>query len=256
MRAPGAGPRDADHEPHFFTEPSLIEEGRATLEGADARHLAVVRRARPGDRIRVSDGEGTVHDVRIERVTVGRVEGEVLASRAAPRVLPETVVFQGLARSGKLDLVVQKLVEVGVDGVVVFRAGRSVPRWDPDRDARALDRWRTIAREAAKQSRRAWLPMVDGPVAVAEAAARAGRAGLALVAHERSGRRLREVLPGEAPGSVAMVVGPEGGLSEEEVEAFRGAGAEAVTLGGQVLRTETAGLVAAALVMYHFERIG
>lgn len=248
--------RAEEHSPHFFTDPSLIEDGRVTVEGPDARHLATVRRARAGDRIHVSDGAGRVLEVRIVTVTLGRVEGEVVGERRVEPSRPRVAVFQALAKGAKLDIVVQKLVEIGVDEVVVFTAGRSVPRWDGERAGQALARWSAVALEASKQSRRAWLPQVEGPVAAEQAAEGAARAGLSLMPEASATRRLREVLPVRAPEEVAVVIGPEGGLTPEEVGLFERHGALAVTLGPQILRTETAALVAVSLVLYHFRKLG
>ena len=250
------------HAPFFFAEPGALDAAELTIEGEDARHLAVVRRASPGDLVRISDGRGTIVDARLTSVTPAAVGAEVLERTVTPAPSPRVGVHQGLAKGGKVDGVIRHLVEMGVDRIVVFEAGRSVARWDGARQAAAGRRWATIAREAAKQSHRAWLPVLDGPVPEADAAASASAGpGLGLVAHPAAGCRLRDVLedrvptPG-GPESVWVVVGPEGGLSEDEVATFAAAGAVPVSLGPQILRTETASVVAAALVLHHFGRLG
>jgi 16S rRNA (uracil1498-N3)-methyltransferase len=251
------------HAPFFFAEPADLEADRLTIEGEDARHLAVVRRASAGDLIRISDGRGTIADARLTSVTPAAVGAEVLTRRVTPAPSPRVEVHQGLAKGDKVDDVIRHLVEMGVDGIVVFEAGRSVARWDGARRAAAGRRWATIAREAAKQSHRAWLPVLEGPLPGAEAAARAaagtavGR-GLGLVAHPGAIARLRDVLEDQEPSQdcVWVVIGPEGGLSEDEVATFAAAGAVLVSLGPQILRTETASVVAAALILQHFGRLG
>ncbi|TMK49841.1 MAG: 16S rRNA (uracil(1498)-N(3))-methyltransferase [Actinobacteria bacterium] len=250
------------HAPFFFAEPGALDAAELTIEGEDARHLAVVRRASPGDLVRISDGRGTIADARLTSVTPAAVGAEVLTRTVTPAPSPRIEVHQGLAKGDKVDGVIRHLVEMGVDRIVVFEAGRSVARWDGARQAAAGRRWATIAREAAKQSHRAWLPVLDGPVPEADAAASASAGpGLGLVAHPAAGCRLRDVLedrvptPG-GPESVWVVVGPEGGLSEDEVATFAAAGAVPVSLGPQILRTETASVVAAALVLHHFGRLG
>jgi len=244
------------HAPFFFADPAALEADRLTIEGEDARHLAVVRRASPGDLVRISDGRGTIADARLTSVTPAAVGAEVLTRTVTPAPSPRVEVHQGLAKGDKVDGVIRHLVEMGVDRIVVFEAGRSVARWDGARQAAAGRRWATIAREAAKQSHRAWLPELSGPCSVANAAAE-GR-GLGLVAHPAAGSRLRDVLAEQGAGaeSVWMVVGPEGGLSDDEVATFSAAGAVPVSLGPQILRTETASVVAAALVLQHFGRLG
>lgn len=244
------------HAPHFFIERSSIREGRVVLEGGDARHLAVVRRAKAGDRISVSDGEGRLLDARIVEMSTAGVACEVVGETFLPAPRPAIAVMQGLARAAKIDLVVQKLVEIGVEEIAVFRAGRSVPRWGGRKAEEARARWSAVAREAAKQSRRARLPAIAGPLDLDEAVARVEEADVALVAHESAERRLRSALPDALEGRLALVVGPEGGLAPEEVSAFVAGGAVPVSLGDQILRTETAALVAASAVMYHFGRIG
>jgi 16S rRNA (uracil1498-N3)-methyltransferase len=245
------------HAPFFFAEPEALEAAELSIEGEDARHLAVVRRACPGDLVHISDGRGTIVEARLTSVTPAAVGAEVLARTLTPAPRPRVVVHQGLAKGDKVDGVIRHLVEMGVDGIVVFEAGRTVARWDPARQAAAARRWATIAREAAKQSHQAWLPALSGPLTVAGAAAE-GR-GLGLVAHPAAGSRLGDVLAERGPAvpeAVWVVVGPEGGLSDDEVAAFGAAGAVPVSLGPQILRTETASVVAAALVLQYFARIG
>ncbi len=247
------------HAPFFFLDPAALAGPTLVLEGDDARHLAVVRRAAPGDAVRVSDGQGRIVDARLTAVKPASVTAEVVAETRLPAPGPRVEVHQGLAKGDKVDDVIRHLVEMGVDGIVVFEAGRSVARWDGPRRAAAAARWATIAREAAKQSHRAWLPTVSGPLSVAEAAASAaGERSLGLVAHPGAGQRLAEVLRGTGvpPDRIWVVIGPEGGLSDDEVATFAAAGAAPVSLGEQILRTETAAVVAAALVMHHAGRLG
>src|SRR5205807_194212 len=159
------------HAPFFFAEPAVLAVAHLTIEGEDARHLAVVRRASPGDLVRIADGRGTIADARLTSGTPAAVGAEVLTRRVTPAPSPRIEVHQGLAKGDKVDGVIRHLVEMGVDRIVVFEAGRSVARWDGARQAAAGRRWATIAREAAKQSHRAWLPVLDGPVPEADVAA-------------------------------------------------------------------------------------
>lgn len=275
------------HDPYFFTDEPLEPPGPfcggqpIVLHGGDAHHLTVVRRARAGDRVCVSDGAGTIVEGRVTVLSPAAVEVERLTERRLPKPAPAVRVFQALAKGAKVDLVVTKLVELGVDEVVVFTSGRSVPRWDPPKRRQMAGRWAVIAREAAKQSRRAWLPRVEGPVTAADAALMVEGLqghGLALLADESSATPLRAVLstsqaalgaalPDQknevahrvrsvAEDAVAVIVGPEGGLTGGERAAFVSAGAVAFSLGPQILRTETAALAAAVLVLHHAGRLG
>lgn len=245
------------HDPFFFTGERLSASGPIVLRGGDAHHLTVVRRAKAGDGVRVSDGAGTIVEGRVTSVSAGMVEIERVAEHRVPPPSPRVRVFQGLAKGAKVDLVVQKLVELGADDVIVYASGRSVPRWEAPKRAQMAARWATIAREAAKQSRRPWLPTVAGPCTAAEAATMLAAGGLALLADEGSAMPLREVL-GTAPpeAELAVVIGPEGGLTPAEQAAFVAAGAVPFSLGPQILRTETAALAAATLVLHHAGRLG
>ena len=263
------------HDPWFFTDGPLAASSTGgprapiVLSGGDAHHLTVVRRARAGDRVCVSDGAGTVVEGRLATLSPSAVEVEPLAERQLAKPAPSVRVFQALAKGAKVDLIVQKLVELGVDEIVIFTSGRSVPQWDARKRAQMAARWATIAREAAKQSRRAWLPQTGGPVPAAEAALMAGSGvrsaarsageqdgGLLLLADESSATPLRDVLPSALAQPCTVVVGPEGGLTSGERVAFGSAGALPFSLGPQILRTETAALAAAALILHHAGRLG
>jgi 16S rRNA (uracil1498-N3)-methyltransferase len=219
--------------------------GEVLVDGTEGHHAVAVRRLRAGEAVVVADGSG------------GGVRGEVLdATKAGLRVrvtahldepLPAVrlVVAQALAKGDRAELAVEMLTEVGVDEVVPWQASRSVVRWSPDRVDRGLGRWRSTAREAAKQSRRLRVPTVSEPVSTRRLAERLDAAGLALVLHEDATDRIAAVdLP--TAGEVVLVVGPEGGISPEELAAFAAVGARAVRVGDHVLRTSTAGVVALA----------
>lgn len=244
-----------EHSPYFFLSSQQLDESELLLDGEDARHLIRVRRAKPGDIINVSDGRGRVARVSLNAVSEKSVRGNKLEEHLVPSPNPRVCVFQGLAKGGKVDFVVQKLVEIGVDEVVVFLSGRSVPRWDEDKQSKAQRRWRSIALEASKQSRRPWLPEVAGPVSLVEAQKLLASRGTVLVAHETAGKRLREAIAGAVSHRFALVVGPEGGLEDDEAQLLAESGTT-VSLGAQILRTETAGLVAAAILLFELGRIG
>jgi len=264
------------HDPWFFIDSPLAVPSDGSprppivLSGGDAHHLTVVRRARAGDRVCVSDGAGTIVEGRLASLSPSAVEVEAVAERQLAKPAPAVRVLQGLAKGAKVDLIVQKLVELGVDEIVIFTSGRSVPRWDARKRAQMAARWATIAREAAKQSRRAWLPQTGGPVTAADAALMARSAArsaarsveglpdgaLVLLADESSAVPLRDVLRPALTQPCTVVVGPEGGLTPAEREAFGSAGAVPFSLGPQILRTETAALAAAALILHHAGRLG
>ncbi|MBN1192379.1 MAG: 16S rRNA (uracil(1498)-N(3))-methyltransferase [Coriobacteriia bacterium] len=250
--------------PRFFAQvPSshsgweLGDAGVLPLSGEDVHHLRDVIRLEPGEEIvMVSGGRG-----RIVRLTeVGeRVSGAVVGELPAPQ-LPRVTLVQGLAKGEKMDAVIRQVTEIGVSRVVPFAAARSVVKLDPARAVARAERWRRIAAEAAKQSQRANVPTVTDPV---EASGLPGllEGSLVLVCWEEAtglpgiGEAL-QLLASERDTDVAVVVGPEGGLTAEEVADLESIGARAVSLGETVLRTETAGVVASALAIYSCGGLG
>jgi len=189
----------------------------------------------------------------LNSVTQQSVEGTAVTTERIPKKRPSVAVFQALAKGGKADGIIQRLVEVGVDEVVIFTSGRSVPDWEPNKGDRMVQRWEAIAVGAAKQSHRAWLPVIRGPLSFEDLLA--GISPPALVGVPDAGVSLRAALPSD-PEQVSIIVGPEGGLAPEEVSSLEGSGAVAVSLGPQILRTETAALVLTTAVMYHYNRLG
>ena len=222
--------------------------GEVLVDGSEGHHAVAVRRLRVGERVLVADGSGG--GVRGEVVEAGkpglrvRVD-EVLTETRRPVRL---VVAQALAKGDRAELAVEMLTEVGADELVPWQASRSVARWSADRVERGLARWRSTAREAAKQSRRLRVPHVSDPVTTKALVARLAAAELALVLHEDASGPISGVsLP--SAGEVLVVVGPEGGISPEELAAFDEAGARTVRVGDHVLRTSTAGVVALAALL-------
>jgi 16S rRNA (uracil1498-N3)-methyltransferase len=252
-RPPEAAPRFSG--PYFYVDHTSISSNRLTLNGADARHLAV-RRARPGEIIQVGDGAGTIFEARLESISADEAAASILSVQQVPAPSPRVTILQGLAKGTKVDWVVEKLVELGVDRIAVFTSGRSVPVWDQAKSEAMAKRWARVGHAAAKQSRRAWLPEVTGPLSSMDAVRMAAASPIALVADPGAGRGLKEALQGAPPAELVLVVGPEGGLADEEVDSFEDAGATAVDLGSQILRTETAGFALASAVMFHFGRFG
>src|SRR5256886_14122946 len=150
------------HAPFFFAEPAVLAAAHLTIEGEDARHLAVVRRASPGDLVRISDGRGTIADARLTSVTPAAIGAEVLKRTVTPAPGPRVEALQGLAKGDKIDGVIRHLVEMGVDRIVVFEGGRSVARGDGARQAAAGGRWAARAPEAPIQVPPAHVSSVSG----------------------------------------------------------------------------------------------
>jgi 16S rRNA (uracil1498-N3)-methyltransferase len=240
---------------HFFISPAQIEGESAVLTGNDARHLAVVLRAGPGEPVSLSDGAGRCWETRIIRAQPGEVTLRLGDMRQLPRPRPRVTVVHALPKGRKLDDVVQRLAEIGVDRLVPMHSARSAVRLTPEKAAKVVERWRVVARAAAKQSRRAWLLDIH---AVAEwtvggwaKAIPAGACGVCC--WEEAVTPLREVSVPLDAGEIVLAIGPEGGLSPEEVATT---GLPVASLGPTILRTETAALVAASIILYRVGRLG
>jgi 16S rRNA (uracil1498-N3)-methyltransferase len=221
--------------------------GTAVLDGEEARHAATVRRLRAGERLILSDGAGAMARCVVEAVQPGRDAVLTLSVEEswteAPPAL-RVVVAQALAKGDRGELAVELATEAGADAIVPWRAARSVAKWDDGgRGDKALARWRATARAAAKQARRAHVPDVTEPVGTRELAGLATTMSLVIVLESDVPDRLSDLALPDT-GDILLVVGPEGGITDEELHTLREAGARAVRLGTTVLRTSTAAAVA------------
>jgi 16S rRNA (uracil1498-N3)-methyltransferase len=236
--------------PTFVVDAAVLQPGvrRVVISGPEGHHAARVRRVAVGERIQLVDGRGAVASAAVVRVDRDRVECAVQTLRSEDRPAPTLVVVQALPKGDRGELAVEMMTEVGVDVVVPWAAARCVTQWRSERGVRALRRWRTTAREAAKQSRRAWLPEVTDLATTDDVADRLAASTLGVVLHEDSERRVADLTVPSA-GDIVVVVGPEGGLTDEELTTFSATGAAVCRLGATVLRTSTAGVVAAGILL-------
>lgn len=231
----------------LFVLPAELRGARVVVGGDAHRHLARVLRARPGDLLTLFDGAGTEVEAEVTRVGARETELALGARRSGIQVDPTRAItlLVAIPRGERMDLVVQKVTELGAARLVPLVAGRSVARPVPGTSRQA--RWDKIAREAARQSGRADAPVIDEPCPLVRALADPGLPARRLALWEGSpGRPLRGALEGP-PERTALLVGPEGGLAPDEVTAAEAAGWSAVGLGPRVLRVETAAIVAVAL---------
>lgn len=212
-------------------------------------------RVAPPDVVTVTDGRGRVARGAAARVDGGALVVEVLESQTHRRPRPELVVYQGGAKGHKNDEVVERLAELGVAEVRVFESNRSVARWDESKVARLTERWSAITRSAAKQSRNPFVTEAVAGVSWTQVVREVGREQVGIVLWEEASLPLRTALV-EGAERIALVVGPEGGLEPAEAEALADAGAQLVSLGPHVLRTENAALVAASAVLFAYGVIG
>jgi len=234
--------------PVFLADRAQLDNDVVVLSGAEGRHAATVRRLRPGERADVGDGAGLVAECVVAGPAPGGLELTVQARREVPRPDPSITVVQAIPKGDRGELAVEEMTEVGVDRIVPWAAARCVPVWQGARGERSLAKWRLTAREAAKQSRRAWLPEVTDAASAGLVAQLISKAALAIVLEPGADVGLGRLSLPES-GDLLVVVGPEGGITSEEGAAFRAAGAVACRLGPTVLRTSTAGPVAAAILL-------
>jgi len=235
---------------HFLLdEPASAAPGdTVTLTGAEAHHASTVRRVRVGEEVTVGDGRGAWLAGAVESVAPREVVVRIHERTDAPAPSPRVVLVQALAKGDRDELAVQAATELGVDEIVPWQAARSVSRWDAAKAAKGRARWATIVREAAKQAHRAWVPAVADLTTTPKLAQRAA-ASHVLVLEPTATEPLSalDVDPGDAR-DIVLVVGPEGGISADELDALVAGGARLVRLGDTVLRTSTAGPAALAVV--------
>jgi len=232
--------------PPVFVAEDLAGE-RVLLTGSEGHHAATVRRVQPGEPVDVVDGKGTRVSCTVTAVARDAVQLSVVRRTIEPAPSPRLVLVQAIAKGDRGELAVELATEVGVDEVVPWAAARCIVKWEGERGGKALRRWRSSAREAGKQSRRAWLPVVAEQHTTEHVVHRARAAAATLVLHESATTPLAGLtLPTE--GDILLVIGPEGGIRDEEIAALQAVGAVPVRLGSSVLRTSTAGAAAASVV--------
>ncbi|MGD1237897.1 16S rRNA (uracil(1498)-N(3))-methyltransferase [Mycobacterium seoulense] len=219
----------------------------AVLEGDEGFHAATVRRIRPGEQLALGDGAGGLAHCEVEHAGRDGLRARVLKRWSVAAARPPVTVVQALPKSDRSELAIELATEAGADAFLAWQAARCVASWQGARADKGLRRWRAVARSAARQSRRAHIPPVDGVLSTAELAQRIrdelATGAVVLALHESATDPLTGIDVGGA-NALLLVVGPEGGIAPDEVAALTQAGAAPVRLGPQVLRTSTAAAVA------------
>lgn len=243
---------------HFFVTPQQISGDKIRIEGGDVNHMKNVLRMKLHEKAEISDGESRTYLCEVEAyeedVAILHILEEMEADTEPASKL---YLFQGLPKSDKMELIVQKAVELGVYQVIPVAMKRSVARLDDKKAAKKADRWNSIAESAAKQAGRSRIPEVTMPLSYNEALKMAEELDVTLLPYELAGGMevTREVIRQIKSGqSVGIFIGPEGGFEPEEVDAAVSMGAKVITLGRRILRTETAGLATLAVLMFELEQ--
>ena len=242
--------------PKFFVDSGCISGGRASITGDNARHISIVLRKKPGDELLLCDENGTDYLCRVLK-TDGGVLCEVMASfesGAEPDI--DAGVFLAFTKGDRMEMAIQKCVELGAAAIYPFACSRCVARYDAGTLVKKTARWQKIADEAAKQSMRARTPLVEPIVSFGEMLRKASEYSVRVILYEMETHTpLRKALSGAA-GSVALITGPEGGFEQSEIDEARAASVLPVTIGRRILRAETAPVCALSALMYETGNLG
>lgn len=246
---------------HFFVKPEQIGEQEIFIEGPDVNHIRNVLRMRPGEQVRLCTGlDNKEYRCEIAALEEAAVRTRILWTEESGVELPSKIyLFQGLPKSDKLELIIQKAVELGAYEIIPVATKRSVVKLDQRKEAAKQKRWAAISESAAKQSKRLLIPKVTPVMTFHQALEYASGLNVKLIPYERAEdmERTREIFLGIEPGqSVGIFIGPEGGFEPEEVQQALEQGAKAITLGRRILRTETAGMSVLSVLMFQMENRG
>ena len=241
----------------FFVEPSQIGEKEIVITGPDVNHIRNVLRMRAGEELLAADGQGSEYRCILRELQDSEIRAEICRKLSGSAELPSRItLFQGLPKSDKMDLIIQKCVELGVFRIVPVTTKRTVVKLDAKKEESRRKRWTAVSESAAKQSGRGIIPEISGVQSFREAVEEAGELDICLIPYEKAEdmARTREILSGIPAGaSIGVFIGPEGGFEEEEVREAMEAGARPITLGRRILRTETAGMAVLAMLGYLLE---
>ena len=243
--------------PRFFVDRSQVQGEEIVIQGNDVNHIKNVLRMRPGDELSLSDGEGVDYFCKISSIERDEVRVNIENSWNSYVELPvKLYLFQGLPKGDKMELIIQKAVELGVYEIIPVRTKRVIVKLDDKKESKKIARWQQIAEGGAKQSGRGLIPEVKPVMGFAEALKYAGSLDAALIPYEKAEgiQKTRSIIHDlKGKKSVAIFIGPEGGFDEKEVEDAMNQGVFPVTLGRRILRTETAGLTMLSILMFEFE---
>jgi len=241
----------------FFVERNQIKEKQIQIIGTDVNHIKNVLRMKPQDEIVISDGENQEYTCYIEAISGDEVLAHIMYVQETGLELKSPIyLFQGLPKSDKMDLIIQKAVELGAYEIIPVAMKRSVTKLDVKKEAAKIKRWQGISESAAKQSKRMRIPEIKGVMSFPQAISYAKSLDICLMPYElaKGMKETKETLAGIVPGqSIGIFIGPEGGFAEEEAAEALANEVKIITLGRRILRTETAGLTTLSILMYLME---
>lgn len=241
----------------FFVEDTQISESTVTIEGSDVNHIKNVLRMKRGEKVRISSSSGRNYFGEISELSDGMVLVDILEECADGTELANKIyLFQGLPKSDKMELIIQKAVELGAYEIIPVAMKNCVVKLEDKKAASKVTRWQEIAKSAAKQSKRSLIPTVEMPMSYKEALAKAAELDVVLIPYEneRGMAATKEAIEQIKPGqSIGIFIGPEGGFADAEIALVREQQMQLISLGKRILRTETAGLATLSILMYHLE---
>lgn len=243
----------------FFVEDAQVSDGFVRIEGSDINHIKNVLRMKSGERVRISTSSGKNYYCEIAEITDSMVQADILEELTEGTELPNKIyLFQGLPKGDKMELIIQKAVELGAYEIIPVAMKNCVVKLDPKKAENKVKRWQEIAKSAAKQSKRSLIPTVQLPLTYQQAVEAAKELDVVLIPYEneRGMAATKEAVERLAAGeSIGIFIGPEGGFAPEEIDAAKSEDMQLISLGKRILRTETAGLAALAILSYHLETL-
>ena len=241
---------------HFFVSEEQINGENAYIEGSDVNHIANVLRMKPGEELLISVRGDWDYLCKIVDIETDRVNLKVLESMEQRELPVNITLLQGIPKSDKLEMIIQKAVELGVSEIIPVKTKRVVVKIDEKKVDTKVNRWNAIAESAAKQSKRSIIPKVYEPISIDNALEIVKDFGVKLIPYENADGidKTRKILDGmDKTKDIVVFIGPEGGFEEAEVERIKNSGFEVITLGKRILRTETAGLALLSNIMIRLE---
>lgn len=244
----------------FYVEQNAVTPSFITIAGEDYNHIKNVLRMREGEEVIVCDGAGKDYHCRLAAMEKNSIQAEIIEVSDTKTELPvKLILFQGMPKKDKMELIVQKAVELGAAEIVPVMMKRTIVKLEDEKaEKKKRERWQTIARAAAMQSMRGIIPQVMPALSMKEALKTAAELDAVLVPYENAegvigAKKTIDNLVQKQVKSIGIFIGPEGGFEEEEIEVAKATGAEIISLGHRILRTETAGLTTLSLLMFAFE---
>lgn len=242
----------------FFIKPENVVKESITIEGEDVQHISKVLRLKEGDEMVLCDQQGTDYSVSIESISKQSIRTTILdkqISKGEPSI--DVVLYQGIPKSTKMDLIIQKCTELGITRIVPVMTAHTVVKLESEKDeAKKVVRWTKIVEEAAKQSKRGRVPTIEMPMTFENALEDSKKLGLSLIPYELEQEvSIKTALSAKQPNSIGFFIGPEGGFDSYEIDKAKQAGAIPITFGSRIMRTETAGFAILICIMYEYDQL-